>query len=60
LRGDDVDVVVTGQKTQRSIVNFKSVSTMLLDTLSGGSILLIYDVHWTPPFCGFYKLNLLH
>jgi len=50
-------VTVTIQKTQRSIMNFKSVSTILVETLSGGLILPIYDAHWTPPFSGFYKLN---
>lgn len=45
------------QKAQRSIVNFKNASTVLLEALSGGPILPISDVHWTPPFSGFYKLN---
>jgi len=44
-------------ETQRSIVNLKSASTVLIETLSGGPILPISDVHWTPPFNGFYKLN---
>ncbi|KEH19367.1 hypothetical protein MTR_8g051775 [Medicago truncatula] len=47
----------TVQKAQRSIGNFKSASTVLVETVSGGSILPISDVHWTPPFSGFYKLN---
>ena len=38
-------------------MNLKSASTVLIETLSGGPILPIYDVHWTPPFNGFYKLN---
>jgi hypothetical protein len=50
-------VTATVQKAQRSIVNFKSASTVLVETLSGGPILPISDVHWTPPFSGFYKLN---
>ncbi|AES65486.1 hypothetical protein MTR_2g039980 [Medicago truncatula] len=57
FEGTDVDVDDTVQKVQRSIVNFKSVSTVLVETLSGGQILLISDVHLTPPFSGFYKLN---
>ena len=57
FEGTDVDVAATIQKAQRSIMNFKSVSTVLVDTLSGGPILPIYDVHWTPPFSGFYKFN---
>jgi len=55
--GIDVDVTATIQKAQRSIVNFKSASTVLMETLSGGPILPISDVHWTPPFNDFYKLN---
>jgi len=38
-------------------VNFKSASTVLLETLSGVSTLSIFDVHWKPHFSGFYKLN---
>ena len=57
FEGTDVDVTATIQKAQRSIVNFKSVRTVLVETLSGGPILPISDVHWTPPFSGFYKLN---
>jgi len=38
-------------------VNFKSASTVLVEILSGGPILPIYDVHWTPPFSGFYNIN---
>ena len=45
------------QKAQRSIVNFKSANTVLLEALSGGPILPVSDVHWTPPFSGFYKVN---
>ena len=45
------------QKAQRSIVNFKSASTVLLEALSGGLILPISDVHWTSSFSGFNKLN---
>lgn len=50
-------MTATIQKAQRSIVNFKNASTVLVETLSGGPILPISDVHWTPPFSGFYKLN---
>jgi len=57
FEGTDVDVTVIVQKAQRSIVNFKSASTVLLEALSWGPILPISDVHWTPPFSGFYKLN---
>jgi len=57
FEGTDVDVAATVQKAQRSIMNFKSAGTMLVETLSGGPILTIYDVHWTPPFSGFCKLN---
>ena len=57
FEGIDVDVVATIQKAQRSIVNFKSVGTVLVETLSGDPILQISDVHWTHPFSGFYKLN---
>jgi len=53
----DVDVAFTVQKAQRSIVNFKSASSVLVERLSGGPILPISDVHWTPPFSGFYRLN---
>ena len=38
-------------------MNFKSASTMLVKTLSGGPVLPISYVHWTPPVSGFYKLN---
>ena len=48
FEGIDVDVTATIQKAQRSIVNFKSASTVLMETLSGGPILPISDVHWTP------------
>ena len=30
---------------------------MLVDILSRGPTLPISDVHWTPLFSGFYKLN---
>jgi ribonuclease HI len=56
FEGTDVNVAAIVQKAQRSIVNFKSASTVLLETLSGGPTLPISDVHWTPPFYGFYKL----
>jgi len=52
----DVDVA-TVQKAQRSIVNFKSASTVIMETLSRGSILSILDVHWTTLCSGAYKLN---
>jgi hypothetical protein len=55
--GTNVNVAATVQNAQRSIVNFKSASTVLVETLSGGPILPISDVHWTPPSSGFYKLN---
>ena len=45
FEGTDVDVVATVQKALRSIVNFKSASTVLVETLSGGPILPISDVH---------------
>jgi len=57
FEGTDVDVASTVQKAQRPIVNFKSASSVLVERLSGGPILPISDVHWTPPFSGFYKLN---
>ncbi|KEH38161.1 hypothetical protein MTR_2g061390 [Medicago truncatula] len=58
FEGADVDVTTTVQKAQRSIMNFKSVSTVLMETLSGGPVLPISNVHWTPPpFSGFYKLD---
>jgi len=57
LRETDVDLVVTVQKAQRSILNFKSASIVLLKILSGGPILSIFDIHWTTIFSGFYKLN---
>jgi len=57
FEGTDVDVTAIVQKAQRSIVNCKSAGTVLLETLSGSPTLPIYDVHWTPPFSGFYKLN---
>jgi len=41
-------VDVTIQKTQRSIVNFKSVGTIMLETLSSGLNLPILDVCWAP------------
>ena len=47
----------TIQKTQRFIVNFKNIGTLLLETLSGCPILPVFDVHMTPPFSGMYKLN---
>ena len=50
-------MAATIQNAQRSIENFKSASMVLMETLSGGPILPISDVHWTPPFSGFYKLN---
>ena len=45
------------EKAQRSIVTFKSANMVLLEALSRGLILPIIDVHWAPPFSGFYKLN---
>ena len=57
FEGTDVDVATTIQKTQRSIVNFKSASKVLVETLSEGPILPISDVHLTPPLSGLYKLN---
>ena len=54
FEGTDVDVAAIVQKTQRSIENFKSASTVLVETLSGGPILPISYVHWTPPFSGFF------
>jgi len=30
----------------------------MMETLRGGPILSISDVHWTPPFSWFYKLNI--
>jgi hypothetical protein len=36
FEGADVDVAATVQKAQRSIVNFKSASTVLVKTLNGG------------------------
>jgi len=48
--------VATIRKTERSIVNFKSASTVLVETLNGGPILSIYYVLWTS-FSGFYKFN---
>jgi len=57
FEGTDVDLAATIEKAQRSIVNFKSASKVLVETLSGGPILPISDVHWTPPFNGFYQLN---
>jgi len=54
FEGFDVDVTTTVQKVQQSIVNFKSASTVLMETLNGGPILSISDVHWTPPsFSGY-------
>jgi len=50
-------VASTVQKTQKSIVNFKSISKVLLETLSGCPILPIFDVHKTLRISGFYKLN---
>jgi len=50
-------VVTTAQKTQRSIVNFNSASTTLLETLSGCPNLLTYDVHRIPCDSGCYKLD---
>ena len=38
-------------------MNFKSATLVLVERLSGGPILPTSDVHWTPPFSGFYKLN---
>ncbi|AES87500.1 hypothetical protein MTR_4g028280 [Medicago truncatula] len=29
----------------------------MMETLSGGTIFSISDVHWTPPLSGFCKLN---
>ena len=57
FEGIDVDVAATIQKAQRSIVNFKSASMVLVETLNGGLIMSISDVHWTSLFSGFYKLN---
>ena len=56
FEGTDIDATTIVQKAQRSIVNFKSDSTMLFETLSGCPILSISDVHWRPPFSGFHKL----
>ncbi|AES69453.1 hypothetical protein MTR_3g030100 [Medicago truncatula] len=57
FEGTDVDVAATVQKAKRSIVNFKSASMVLVETLSGGPILPTSYVHWTPSFNGFYKFN---
>jgi hypothetical protein len=57
LRRIDVDVDATIRMTQGSIVNFKSVGTVLLETLSGDSNLSMFDVHCTPLFIDCYKLN---
>jgi len=43
FEGTGVDVAATIQKIQRSIVNFNSAGTMLVETLSGGPILPIDD-----------------
>jgi len=48
--------VATVQNAQIYILNLKSASTVMMETLSGGSILSISYVHWTP-FSGLYKLN---
>jgi hypothetical protein len=48
----DVDLVTIVQTTQRFIVNFKSVSVVLLETLSGSPNLPIFDVHLTPSLSG--------
>ena len=45
FEGAEVDVAATLQKAHRSIGNFKSASTVLVETLSGGPILPISDVH---------------
>lgn len=45
LRRIDVDVDATIRMTQGSIVNFKSVGTVLLETLSGDSNLSMFIVH---------------
>jgi hypothetical protein len=37
--------------------SFNSANKMLLETLSGGPNLPIFDVHWTSPDNGCYKLN---
>ena len=50
-------MAATVQKAQRSIVNFKSASMVLVETLNGGLIMSISDVHWTSLFSGFYKFN---
>jgi len=40
-----------------SILNFKNVGTMLLETLSKVSNLFIFNVYRAPLFSGCYKLN---
>jgi hypothetical protein len=57
FEGTEIDVATTVHKARRSIANFNSANTMLLETLSGGPNLPISDVHWTPPDNGCYKLN---
>ena len=47
----DVDEII--QKAQRSIVILK-VLERCLETITGVSNLLIYDVHGTPPFSDCY------
>ena len=38
FEGTDVDVASTVQKTQKSIMNFKNASSVLVEKLSGGPI----------------------
>jgi len=57
FEGIEIDVITTVHKAQRSIANFNSANTVLLETLSGGPNLPMYDVHWTPLDNGCYKLN---
>lgn len=39
------------------IQKYKSASLVSVETQSGSPILSICDVHWTPLFSGFCKLN---
>jgi len=45
FEGTEIDVATTVHKAQRSIANFNSANTVLLETLSGGPNLPISDVH---------------
>lgn len=40
------------------VVNFKSAYAVLLEILSRGPNLPIFDVRWTPLLSGCYKLNI--